>query len=275
METINQIKTLICLFFSTNKNLFFERWNFFKTNNPSKNLRIYYFLYFLNHYFINWLGVLLLIYITKIKVLALIPVLILIGKLFYFDINNWQLFFRNDFCLSIPESKKRFKIILLGNLAYHYLVKDNIFIYLIFIKFYFNITFLSSVLLLLAHISVSAMILSTHFIFKIGSLKLKSIYSFISYITTISFTGFIIYLIINGITKFFQHLKNPDDISAIFSTLIVNLNNINYQSIFDNNVISLIFILSIILSLIIIIAIYNLTNKFNSKEILNRILKRF
>ncbi len=258
------MKLLSLFSFFVNKNLFLERFSFLRKLKISIQNGIYA-LYFIFSRYVVWCIIFALWYFFKWPTFILSSLLIMyLGlKLILLDIDDWQIYFNDDIHLAFPNNSKRFFIVLLNILVYKFLIEDNVFIYILALKFITSINDIALVFILIAYLSISAFILSFYFVQKVGSIKLKSFYSIFSYLSAMVsmflFSGIVIKLITYVVNSIY---------SLILGTFIFDFNDLlnkatlKYNDFYSNNcsfiIISLFATLVSLLAILLIIRNINL-----------------
>jgi len=115
------IKLLSLFSFFTNKNLFLERFSFLKSLKRSTQ-NIIYVLHFVFSKYVVLMILIGALYFFKLSVIVVSIILIihLLLKLLTLDIDDWQLYFKDDIKLAIPEHSRRYLTVLLSNIIYKF-----------------------------------------------------------------------------------------------------------------------------------------------------------
>ncbi len=181
---LSRIHILALFSFFTNKNLFLERFSFLKSLKTSTQNKLY-LTYFIFSNYVVWSIVFSIWYFLKWPsfLLAILIIGYLLLKLVLLDIDDWQLYFKDDIRLAIPVHNQRYLTILLNILFHKFFVSDNVLIYFVALKLLMPIDWGLLLLLAVTYLAISAFILSLYLVLKVGTLKLKAFYSVFSYLS--------------------------------------------------------------------------------------------
>ena len=208
------IGMFICLYFSINKNIFFEKYKFIKISDNKKN-SFYIIWFIIKNYLTIMLGLVVLYRLFQNKLLCEILIIgLLLSELIRIDSNDWRLFERNDFAIAIPQAFERSMIVLLGNIMYKLMINTNLILYTVLLCFFerehtVKVVIAASIYFLVFCISEWSV-----FFIRYSSLEIKKIYSFIGYIKSFIFNAAVFYLFFE-MAIFFIKLVIKRDISKV------------------------------------------------------------
>lgn len=271
MSIINGLKLYIRLFFYINKNYFYEKFKFLSTSYKTDKI-LYGIWYFTKSYITLFLSIFLVTYIIKMPSLNIFIVLIpLVAILLKIDNKDWQLFNRNDFVTEIPNEQERFRTILVGNIFINLICEKNIIILLVILGKVLNFKVYQIEMLIVLYIITYIAIISAYFMIQIGSVKTKRIFSYFSYLFSITATSIVVYYIIDFFIKLFitfsLELKSKNIIPSLFQS-IINSSGMIGNLLLDKStyfIISL-FIFDIITIFITLNTLKKINSKYNNRE---------
>lgn len=195
---MNQMLLFLNLMFSLNKNLFFEKFSFLKSSSPKRNTIGYGIWFVLKDHVFSWACLFLLLKILNHAGFSLILLTaLLLVKLLRIDNIDWKLYFRDDFRLACPEPRKRFLTVLWGNLAKSLLFEDFTPLYILAFVLFTPLSPLAATVFYLFFIALFAFILTYFFLLETGSLGIKKLYSFLSYLFSMVSTFLILHVFLN------------------------------------------------------------------------------
>lgn len=271
MSIVNGLRLYISLFFNLNKNYFYERFKFLSKNYKIDKI-LYGIWYFTKNYFILFLSIILVTYLTKMPSLNILIIIIpLLSILIKIDNRDWKLFFRNDFILEIPNEKERFRVILLGNVFINLIVENNVILLSVILGILLNYRVYEIVVFVFMYIITYIALLSVCFMIQIGNIKIKRIFSFFSYLFEMATTTILVYLIIDFFIKLFitfsLELKSKNIIYSFFQNIIISLNQVGNLIIQNGIYINIIiFIFDIVIIFITLNIFKNINSKYYNEE---------
>lgn len=226
MNFLIYVKMFIFLMFNINKNFFFERYKFLNFTYKLKKI-LFSTVYFLKNYIFLLISIFILQIFIKSSTLNFYIILSLILSLLIgIDNKQWMLFYRNDFVCEIPNFKRRFLIILIGNLILKFLIENNIILFCFLFLIFTKISFIDVISIALFSVLLYASILSTFFVIQNSSFRCKKLFSFINYLFSVIFTTGFVYCFIDFVIKGFGLFKenlNNGSIFNVFKTEIMKL----------------------------------------------------
>lgn len=252
----------IDLFFCVNKNFFFEKYNFL-SRSYKKDKQLYKIWYFGKFYFEIILSVILVNCIIKIPILNnILLIFFLIGNILKIDNKDWQLFFRKDFMLEIPNDKKRFKIVLFGNLFMNLLVENNIIVIIVLLSIFLKLSILQGVGFFLIYMLSYIAIMFSYYLLQIGSIEVKRVFSFVSYIFSIFFTTIVVYLVIDFFVKFFKNFNIISKSPQLLGKLLLQIKNsyVWLEGLVFNKVEIIVLAILVIDIVVFLVTIWNVKN---------------
>ncbi|MCR5465213.1 MAG: hypothetical protein K6F11_00010 [Lachnospiraceae bacterium] len=196
---VNYLRMFIHLYFSINKNMFFEKYKFLRIDEK-KQRNVYLLWFVVKNYLLVIAGLGVVYYITK----SLIPCQILVNavlftEFFRIDPTDWRLFERDDFVLTIPQCVKRTLVVLLGNLIYKIVINTNIFFYTVLLCVCdpSNAGFYPA--LGIAYIMVIVILECGTFFIRYSTLGIKKGVGFLEYIISMVVNGVFVYGVFEAI----------------------------------------------------------------------------
>lgn len=272
MSIVDGLRLYISLFFNVNKNYFYERFKFLSKNYKTDKI-LYGIWYFIENYFMLFLSMVLVTYVIKVPSLNIFIILIsLLFILIRIDNKDWRLFYRNDFITEIPNEKERFRVVLLGNTFINLIFKNNVIVLSVILGVVANFRVYQITVLIIMYFITYMAILSACFIIQIGNIKIKRLFSFLSYLFEMTTTTILFYYIIDFFIKLFitfsLELKSRKDIiPSLFQNIIISLRWVG-NLIIDNGIYLIIgvFIFDIITIFITLRILKNINSKYNNNE---------
>lgn len=256
----------IYLFFSINKNYFFEKYNFLSMHEASKE-KFFIIWYLLKNQILTIVAIIVLKKIFDSDLLnAVVTLMLMISLLFGLDSKEWRLFYRLDFVSEIPNMIERFFTVLLGNVILKLIIENNIFLISTLFFYYSKISFIYLPIFLIIYFLLYVTILSFYFILQNSTLNMKKTFSIFNYLFSFTFTSWFIYVLLDFILNAFGIFINNRYNSSIFSVFIneiVKIININVNYFMEN-------ISFIIIGLLIIFVIIGFST-FLTVKYLNKI----
>ncbi|KAF2955424.1 hypothetical protein AS160_10380 [Marinitoga sp. 38H-ov] len=271
MSIVNVFRLYISLFFNLNKNYFYERYKFLSKSYKIDKI-LYGIWYFTKNYFMLFLSIILVTYLIKMPSLNILIIIIpLLSTFIKIDNRDWKLFFRNDFILEIPNEKERFRVILLGNMFINLIIENNVILLSVILGIVLNYRVYQIVAFILMYIITYIALLSLSFIMQIGNIKIKRIFSFLSYLFEMTTTAILVYLIIDFFIKLFitfsLELKSKNILYSLFQNIMLSLNQVGNLIIQNSlNINIIIFIFDIIIIFITLRTLKNINSKYNNYE---------
>ncbi|WP_165147976.1 hypothetical protein [Marinitoga sp. 38H-ov] len=219
-----------------------------------------------------FLSIILVTYLIKMPSLNILIIIIpLLSTFIKIDNRDWKLFFRNDFILEIPNEKERFRVILLGNMFINLIIENNVILLSVILGIVLNYRVYQIVAFILMYIITYIALLSLSFIMQIGNIKIKRIFSFLSYLFEMTTTAILVYLIIDFFIKLFitfsLELKSKNILYSLFQNIMLSLNQVGNLIIQNSlNINIIIFIFDIIIIFITLRTLKNINSKYNNYE---------
>ena len=183
------------LYFSINKNLFFEKYPFLNVKiGAQSSAYIGYFL--LKNYVLITLGFGLVYYFSQNLLLCGILVVgYLLSEYMQINADDWMLFERADFVLAFPKAEERFITLFLGNIVYSLILSSNIVFYggicILCFKEYWKIVLIG----LTVYILLFILFEMNAFCIRFSNRAIKKIYAFLGYIFSL-FGHFLVFFVV-------------------------------------------------------------------------------
>lgn len=235
MKLVNKIKMYINLFFSINKNMFYEKYKFINISDKNKT-KFYAGWYFIKNYILILAGICVLNSIFDNYVLCgVILSLMMLSCFMQVDALDWKAFERNDYMLAVQSNGKRCLIVLMGNLIYNLFINTNIFLYGGLIGYFLELDILTCIGLMVAYVAVYILISLIYFVLRNSTISIKKVYSLINYIFSLVSTVLIIYFVLRiGINLIRVLITRATDVSVSDIVLLNEFEEI-YIQITDNS----------------------------------------
>lgn len=221
MKVAQRIKLFSTLFFSLNKNYFFEKYQFLNFSEKNKILFFKFWYLFKNQVSIFIIIVVLQLLFNSVLLNTSVLIGVLLSLFIGMDTKDWSLFYRVDFVSAIPNVRERFLTILFGNIIFKLFIERNIVVLLLLLFVNMNISFIYFPLLMLFFMFFYSVSISVYFLLQNSMVNIKKIFSIVNYLFSMLFTlGFVYFLL--------------DFIFAVFIVFTDNLNNKNILPTFFN-----------------------------------------
>jgi len=227
---LNQINLFLNLMFSLNKNLFFEKFTFLKSKSEKRNTLGYAVWFIIKSHILPFVCIFLLCKLLNHEGFSLgLLIILMLTKLIRIDNIDWKLYFRNDFCLAFPNSIIRFQVVLLGNLVKSLLFEEITPIYILLFTLFTPLNPIEAIIVYVTFVILFTFFLIYYYLLEIGSIRIKKIYSFFSYLFSMISTFLITYGFLNIIISLVENIdlytlkENPSQVMDSFKVEIVNI----------------------------------------------------
>lgn len=263
MLSFKKLFLLTSIFFTSNKNLFVERFGFLKNiSTPKQQAFVYYFYFLLTNYILKYLIIGSFVYYhLDLRVIFVYVIFSYLLKIVLSDVDSWRFFYRSDVVVGEPSLLKRFYLVLFNNLFLELFVKVNIILdcfLLIILKISFLqvVCFFSTVMILYIIVNIN------HFIVLNLSIIFKKVYSIISYFCSLIISGFIFFKVIDILINTIKNITSRKDYLEVFDHFVMDLYGISKSAF---NYLSHIYCFFIVLFILSIYFLY-VYKKVSSEE---------
>ncbi|MBE6015031.1 MAG: hypothetical protein E7241_06670 [Lachnospiraceae bacterium] len=220
MRLFKLVAMYINLFFSINKNMFYERYRFIAIRKKNK-MRMYVGWFVFKNYVLVLAGVHIVNLLLKNSwVSATILVMMMVSVLFKVDAQDWKAYERIDYKIAIPDEGERSIIVLLGNIIYHVFLENNAILYIILICRLLDLGFLEFACIFSCYLIIYALISLIYFILKNSTIVIKKVYSVISYVFSFLSTLVIIYCVLKIVIEAIKVLATNGKMENVLVVLI-------------------------------------------------------
>jgi hypothetical protein len=125
--------------------------------------------------------------------------LLLAGKLLQPTPTDWQMFFRADVRLALPNDMTRFAVLLGGILVNRLVVEDMIAVYFVFAVIYGEASVGAVLVAFIAYVLIFACAEAVQFLLLASSPKVKAVFSAISYSTSMAVTAGVTFIVLRSL----------------------------------------------------------------------------
>ncbi|SEF94936.1 hypothetical protein SAMN04487934_105128 [Eubacterium ruminantium] len=257
------IHMYIYLYFSINKNMFFEKYKFIKIKYEKQRL-IYTIFFVCKNYLLILAGMCFIYFKFDPRICQLLIAFILLTELLHVDASDWRIFERNDFVMMIPKAFERSAIVLFGNMIYKFIINTNIFFYTVLLCLCDLSNTIYCLMFMAIYLIIAIVLEWSAFFVRYSTIEIKKIFGLIKYLVSMVSTVFLIYYFVEIILYFIRKISDKSfSVAKAAHTAYVNLKEVLHFAIRERVIIFIFMGLFIILcSIAVFVTIRQISDSY-------------